>query len=105
MTREEFWDEDPQLFWAFWDAYEIKKEEEAQEANIQAFNQGQYFLLAMAHVLQFSKNPKKIYPKKPLELKTTKNKNTKNNKMTQEQYEEMRKIQLQERIARFNSKK
>ena len=105
MTPNEFWNEDPQHFWAYWDAYEMKKEEEAREANIQAFNQGQYFLLAMAHVLQFTKNPKRIYPKKPLELKNTKNKNNKSNKMTQEEYEEIRKIQLQQRVARFNSKK
>jgi hypothetical protein len=102
MTREEFWDEDPQLFWAFWDAYEQRKDEEAREENVKAFNQGQYFMLALGQVLQFTKNPKKIYPKKPLEMKSSKKTES---KMTQQQYEEIRKIHLQERIARFNSKK
>ena len=104
MTPKEFWYDDPQLFWAYWDAYEMKKDEEAREANVKAFNQGQYFLLALAHVLQFTKNPKKIYPKKPFEMKKSKN-NAKKSNITQEEYEEIRKIQLQQRFARFRNNK
>lgn len=100
MTPERFWDGDPDDFWVYWDAYEMSKKDEARQANIYAFNQGQYFLLALAHVLQFSKHPKKIYPKEPLGLK-----NDKKVQMTQEEYEEIRKIQAKSMVERFNSHK
>ena len=81
-------------------AYEQKKWDEAKEANAKAFNQGQYFLLALAHALQFSKNPKRIYPKEPLKLN-----GDKSVKLTQKEYDEIRKIQIQQLEERFNSSK
>lgn len=68
MTPYQFWEDDPNDFFAYWDAYEMKKTDDDRESNINAFNQGHYFLLAMAHCFQFTKNPKKIYPKQPLPL-------------------------------------
>lgn len=100
MTPEQFWDDDPEYFWNYWDAYEMRKKEEAKEANIKAFNQGQYFVLALNHCLQFSKHPKQIYPKKPLSLASDRRV-----KMTQEQYEDMRSVQIRRIAERFNSQK
>lgn len=99
MTPHQFWEEDPNYFWAYWDAYEETKKLQAQEDNVKAFNQGQYFLLAIAQCLQFTKSPKQIYPKKPFPMGESKKV-----KMTQEQYEEIRKIQMQSLAKRFNEK-
>ena len=100
MTPNQFWNEDPDYFWAYLSAYEEKTKEMVDYDNCKAFNQGQYFMLAIAHCLQFGKSHKQIYPKKPLGLE-------KNQKvqMTQEQYEEIRKIQLKQMEERFNSSK
>lgn len=100
MNPHQFWDEDPDDLWAYWDAYEQTKKIEQEEDNVRAFNQGQYFLLALSEVLQFSKHPKKIYPKKPLELKSGNKKQP-----TQKEYEEIRKIQAKAMVERFNSHK
>ena len=96
MTIEQFWDGDPNDFGAYWDAYEQRKRQEAEEANVRAFNQGQYFLFALAHCLQFSKHPKQIYPKKPFPLG-----GDNKPKLTQKEYEEIRKIQMQRLAKRF----
>lgn len=99
MTPEQFWEDDPELFWNYWDAFEMKKKEDAREANIRAFNQGQYMVLAIAQCLQFTKHPKQIYPKQPFGLS-----NERKVQMTQQQYEEIRKIQLQSMAKRFENK-
>lgn len=101
MTPEQFWEQDPNLFWAYWDAYEETQRIRAKEANINAFNQGQYFLLALTQCLQFSKNPKKIYPKEPLPLSC----DNKKVELTPEQYQEIRKAQMMEMTKRFKASK
>lgn len=100
MTPEQFWYQDPDYLWAYWDAYEQRQKQDAIDSNVKAFNQGQYFLLAIAHCMQFTKHPKQIYPKKPFEL-DKKNKT----KMSQEQYNEIRKIQMQNLANKFKSNK
>lgn len=100
MTPERFWDGDPDDFWVYWDAYEMRKKDEAIESNIKAFNQGQYMVLAIAHCLQFTKHPKRIYPKEPLGLK-----DGGKVQLTKSEYEEIRKIQAQAMVERFNSHK
>ena len=100
MTPEQFWEDDPEYFWNYWDAYELRKKEDAKESNIKAFNQGQYFMLAIAQCLQFTKSPKQIYPKKPFALNSDKKV-----QITQKEYEEVRKIQMQAMERRFNSSK
>ena len=98
MTPEQFWEDNPDDLWAYWDAYEMKKKREAEEKNINNYNLGQYFVLAIAQCLQFTKHPKTIYPKKPFELFNKKN------KLDNKTYNEIRKIQLQNIVEGFNKK-
>lgn len=84
MTDSLFWDDDPEYFYAYWDAKIEEEKHQAQINNINNFNLGQYFLLAMEQCLQFSKHPKNIYPKKPFDLGTKK-------ELSQEQIDEIRK--------------
>lgn len=98
MTPKQFWDDDPDDLWAYWEAYQENQKEMVRMDNIRAFNQGQYILCAIAQCLQSSKNPKQIFPKKPFPLSSDKKE-----PMTQKEYEEIRKIQLQELEKRFNS--
>lgn len=100
MTPERFWDGDPDDLWAYWDAYEMKQQDDARIENVKAFNQGQYFLLAIRDCLQFTKNPKRIYPKEPFKLNSDKKV-----QITQKEYEEIRKIQAKAMVERFNSLK
>lgn len=100
MTPNQFWEEDPDEFWAYWDAYEMKQHDDAVESNIKAFNQGQYMVMAIAHCLQFTKHPKQIYPKEPFKLKSNKKV-----EITNEEYQEIRKIQMIQMEKMFNSKK
>lgn len=100
MKPIQFWEDDPDDLWAYWDAYQDKLKEKARINNINNFNLGQYILLAIAQCLQFSKHPKKIFPKKPFELSSDKKV-----KLTQDEYEEIRKIQAKSMVERFNSLK
>ena len=102
MTPEQFWEDDPELFYSYMDAYEMRKKNEAIEEDIKAYNQAQYFLLALQQCLQFSSHPKRIFPKKP--YSQTHNANPAKT-MTSEEYQELRKIQLQEMVRRFNQNK
>ena len=71
MTYEQFWEENPQLFWTYGRAYQMKKENEFKENDINAWNIGQYVLLALtqnSHSM-FSKQKKEIYPKQPNHIK------------------------------------
>ncbi len=98
MTPKQFWEDDPDDFWAYWEAYIQNQKEMVRMDNIRAFNQGQYILCAIAQCLQFTKHPKQIFPKKPFPLTSEKKV-----QMTQKEYEEIRKIQLQQLEKRFNS--
>ena len=98
MTPKQFWEDDPDDLWAYWEAYKENKKEMVKEDNNRAFMQGQYILCAVAQCLQFSKHPKQIFPKKPFSLSSDKRV-----QMTQQEYEEIRKIQLRELEKRFNS--
>lgn len=99
MKPIQFWEDDPDDLWVYWDAYQEKLKEQAQINNINNFNLGQYMLLAIAQCLQFNKHPKQIFPKKPFELSGEKK------KLTQQEYEEIRKIQAKAMVERFNSRK
>ena len=99
MTPEQFWEQDPQLFWVYLGAYNQKQREQAEIDNANAFNQGYYFLLALKDALQFTSHPKKIYPKKP--LGTTNNNN--NKKLSKEDVDLIRKLQFMKMEQQLNS--
>ena len=96
MTPQQFWEDDPADLWAYWDAYEETKRIEAEEANAMAYNQGQYFLCALAQCLQFTKSPKQIYPKKPFPLG-----NNKTAEMSKKDREELHRMQMMRLAKRF----
>jgi hypothetical protein len=100
MTPEQFWYDDPDLFWNYWDAYEIKKEEEAREQNAYAYNLSYYIYLAIRECVGLCK--KKIFPDKPFELSFDK-KDKK--EMTNEEYQDIRKVQMMQIVQAFNSGK
>lgn len=71
LTLEQFWDDDPELYFRYLEAYNEEKQKEFEEKNLLAYIQAAYFNLAIAHNLQFSKTPKKIFPDKPFDLGLT----------------------------------
>ena len=97
MTPDQFWHGDPDDLWAYVSAFEDEQRDMVAYDNIKAYNQGMYFLLAIKDSLQFGKHYKRIYPKEPLKLKG------KDVKLSQKEYEEIRKIQLKTMVERFNS--
>lgn len=100
MTPQQFWDDDPDLMGAYLEAYRQKLEEKMEYDNALAYLQGKYFLFALAQCMQFKKPIKDIYPKKPFTIGESKSK-----KMTKQEYEEIRKIQLQHMVKKFNKDK
>ena len=60
MSYDQFWNDDPDVFWVYLEAYEQEQKARFEYDNSVAFLQGQYFMLAIAQCLQFSKHPKKI---------------------------------------------
>lgn len=97
MTYDQFWYDDPELLWIYLEAYEQERKSRFEYDNSVAFLQGQYFMLAIAQCLQFSKHPKKIYPKKPFEL----SKNELSEQIKQMQFEEERKADMKARCEMF----
>lgn len=100
MTPVQFWEENPDTMWAYWDAYEMKYKDQLRLINESNYNLGQYMCLAIAQNMQFTKHPKQIYPKQPFKLSFDKEKQ--NSKLSQKDYEELRKIQMQELAKRFS---
>lgn len=77
MSVKEFWEEDPDLFWAYRFSYVNKKKQEQEIFNIQAWLQGAYFYEAVAVALSNAFSKKKIeYRSKPFDFKEE-NKDTK----------------------------
>ena len=70
MTYEQFWEDNPQLFWAYGRAYQMRKEVEQKENDVNAWNIGQSVLMALYQnsTAMFSKQKKDIYPKKPITM-------------------------------------
>lgn len=103
MTPEQFWDDDPDYFWAYLEAHEQQQKEQFEYDNNVAFLQGQYFMMAIAQCLQFSKHPKKIYPKKPFDVSQNQTVLTPEEKFSM--MEEQRKAEMRMRCALFKRKK
>lgn len=98
MTYSQFWYDDPELFWVYLEAYEQEQKARFEYDNSIAFLQGQYFMMAIAQCLQFSKHPKKIYPKQPFNVI----KNDTPEEIKQMQFMEQRKAEMKARCEMFN---
>ncbi len=66
MPLQEFWNDDPDLLWAYRNSYMQKMEQERDMINYKAWLQGFYNYQAIGSA--FSKNGK--YPSKPIEFNT-----------------------------------
>ena len=75
QPAKEFWEDDPDYFWNYLDAYNKQQELRFEYDNAISHLMGQYMCLAVAQ--NFSK--KDIYPKKPFDIQS-KNNNNINNK-------------------------
>lgn len=88
MSDREFWEDDPQLYWAYQTFYLKSKKDEIEQQNYNAWLQGIYVLSALNQSLSgvFGKKGQKkdIYPKQPIDF----NKNIDNKKvLTKEEKE------------------
>lgn len=70
MSVKEFWEDDPDLFWAYRFSYYNKVKEDQRNLNFQAWLQGAYFHEAVSVALanSFGKNKKASYTSKPYNL-------------------------------------
>lgn len=75
MTPYEFWECDPDWLWGYLDAYEMKQKEQALYDNAVAYTQGVYFMFAIGQA--FAEKGKSVYPKEPLKLFESEQKDTK----------------------------
>lgn len=98
MSFEQFWYDDPEILWVYLEAYEQEQKARLEYDNNIAFLQGQYIMSAIAQCLQFSKKPKRIYPKKPFNL----NKDNTPDIVKQQEFDEMRKSEMKLRCQMFN---
>lgn len=80
MSVKEFWEDDPDLFWAYRFSYINKKKQEQEENNIHSWLQGAYFYEAISVALSnaFSKN-KISYRDKPFDFNSSKENPKQNN--------------------------
>ena len=97
MTYEQFWYEEPEMFWVYLEAFEQEQKARFEYDNSVAFLQGQYFMLAIAQCLQFSKHPKKNKNKKPFNV----SKDETPEEIKQMQFMEMRKAEMKARAEMF----
>ena len=67
MSVNEFWEENPDLFWAYRFSYYERKRNEEQETNFKLWLQGAYFFDAITTALanSFGKGKKHNYVEKP----------------------------------------
>lgn len=71
MSYEQFWEQDPQLYFMYLQAYNKKKSIWQEEQNFISWQNGLYVLQALNQAISgFSGKSKEIYPKKPYKPKT-----------------------------------
>ena len=82
MSVKEFWEEAPELFWAYRFSYIRRKESEEELINTNMWLQGMYIYEAVSVALSnaFSKN-KITYRDSPYSLKSSNNEPKQNNKL------------------------
>lgn len=69
MSVKEFWEEDPDLFWAYRFSFVNKQKREQELNNVQAWLQGAYFYEAISVALSNAFSKQKIqYRDKPFEF-------------------------------------
>lgn len=70
MSSEEFWEQDPQLYWAYRTFYLKKQELESEKDNQYMWLQGMYIYDAVSVALHNALSKTKVeYPKTPYEPK------------------------------------
>lgn len=70
MTSDQFWYDEPQLFFSYARSYEMAQERKLEYDNHLAWIEGHYFLAAIQQAL--AKAGAKVYPKKPFEIASRK---------------------------------
>lgn len=94
MSVKEFWEDNPDLFWAFRFSYYNKIKEENDMSNSVAWLQGAYFYSAVSVALNNAFSKEKIkYPEKPFDIKSE--------DKTQIEKENRIKMQVEEMKARI----
>lgn len=74
MSVKEFWEDDPDLFWAYRFSYINKKTQEQEEINTRCWLQGAYFYEAFSVALSNAFSKQKIeYRNQPYELNLDEN--------------------------------
>ncbi len=112
MSYKEFWEEDPEIFWAYRFFYYSKQKEEAERINFSAWLNGLYVYNAVAISLHNSFRDKKDnvenYLEKPIDLfgaEADKEKEIKKeNKTIEEQKIKIRALQIQNMLNQNKSK-
>lgn len=93
MSAKEFWEDDPDLFWAYRFSYINKKKQEQEEINNKCWLQGAYFYEAFSVALSNAFSKEKIsYRDKPFDFNSSEEKNPKQNALE---------IQLKERAKQI----
>lgn len=88
MSSKEFWEEDPQLYWAYRTFYLQKLKNDAETMNYEAWLQGSYTCMAVSVALNNAFAKQKVkYPDKPMGAE-----------------EEKIKTELQEKLETINDK-
>lgn len=73
MSIKEFWEDDPDLFWAYRFSYINRKKTEQEEMNIHCWLQGAYFYEAVSVALSNAFSKKKIeYRNQPYDFNSNK---------------------------------
>lgn len=100
MSIKEFWEDDPELFWAYRFSYITKLKREAEEKNYYAWLQGAYIYegVSIAIANSFSKGSNQKYPEEPYGF--GKKKKSKVPKMTEK---EKTVIELKGRVAQVQA--
>ena len=98
MSPDQFWYDEPQLFFSYAHSYEMQQERKIEYDNLLAWLNNQYTLAAIRQALTTKKNAK-IYPQKPFDVVKKKDEIS-----TQEKFE-MRKMNAMAMVERYKQNK
>lgn len=100
MTSDQFWYDDPQLFFSYARSYEMAQERKMEYDNQLAWLSWQYGLKAIQQALATKPNAK-IYPQKPFEV----GKRDEDDEFTLQEKMDMRKTRAKAMVERFKERK